>query len=292
VTPPAKSSSGGFGNYLSFLTERRPRRFRTTRLSDDLPPPTTSSRPREQSSNIFLRYDPKSKFQRRPIASTGDSWADVKRRQRGRDFRSLVVLWLLVAAFVGGLGLSSALGMTDLILTAPAAFVSSLFSSLSPSHSFTSGSHGENQVTPVLAPERDTLVLYRILGNDLPPRHSPHQTLNNIRFMLSHESKFPPRVLYPRYPTAERPLRVEKYYVLNRVSSQEHTDAIVRVLTEFGVAGDHILKIPFDWEDFERARFRWDGGVKDGNGSTRENLWGIGRPSGKSVRATHFFHFF
>jgi hypothetical protein len=189
-----------------------------------------------------------------------------------------MVLWLVVIFLVGSLGLGSALGITDLILSAPVTFLSYLSLTRPPSTSFARMNH---HVTSVLAPERDTLVLYRILGNDLPPRHSPDQTLHNIRFMLSHESTFPAQILYPHYPSAERPLRVEKYFVLNRLSSPELTNTIVKVLSDFGVDRDHILEVPFDLEDFKRARFRWEGGVKDGSGSSREDLWGIGRPPGK-----------
>lgn len=32
---------------------------------------------------------------------------------------------------------------------------------------------------------------YRILGNDLPPRHDVHQTLINTDFILNHEERFP-----------------------------------------------------------------------------------------------------
>src|SRR5690606_32334685 len=33
----------------------------------------------------------------------------------------------------------------------------------------------------------DTFVLYRIIGNDLPPRHKRGQAIANLRFILEHE---------------------------------------------------------------------------------------------------------
>ena len=117
------------------------------------------------------------------------------------------------------------------------------------------------------APERDTLVLYRILGNDLPPRHELGQTLRILRFMLQHEHAFPPL-------DASRPIkRVDKYFVLNRISDHDTLVAIVALLDEFGVARDRILQIPFEWQEYERAPMRWDGGVSEAHG-----VWDVGQP--------------
>lgn len=33
----------------------------------------------------------------------------------------------------------------------------------------------------------DNFIIVRIIGNDLPPRHSPNQTIDNLRFILEHE---------------------------------------------------------------------------------------------------------
>jgi hypothetical protein len=221
---------------------------------------------------------------------------DFKRRQRGRDFQSLVALWLLVVVFFICICFTFALNGTDLLSNSISAALPSLtWSSLALSPLI---SRWPSSTTPprtalshahVLAPERDTLVLYRILGNDLPPRHSPGQTLRNIRFMLSHESTFPAKLLYPDYPTQDRSLRVEKYYVLNRLSSPELVDAVVNVLAEFGVDRQHVLVIPFDWNDYARARFQWDGGVQDGHSSSREEVWGIGRPPRKKSSSPSLF---
>lgn len=35
------------------------------------------------------------------------------------------------------------------------------------------------------------LLIIRILGNDLPSIHGSNQTLNNLKFTLENESKFP-----------------------------------------------------------------------------------------------------
>lgn len=84
----------------------------------------------------------------------------------------------------------------------------------------------------------DTFVLYRILGNDLPPRHEVGQTLSNLRFMLDHE------------PALEA---CEKRWVLNRIVDPEQEAAIVALLEE---RGQDYLRIPFDLETY--GRIGWD----------------------------------
>ncbi|GAA6064327.1 hypothetical protein JCM10212_004566 [Sporobolomyces blumeae] len=137
------------------------------------------------------------------------------------------------------------------------------------------------------APERDTLVLYRILGNDLPPRHSPGQTLRNLRFLLQHESDF--SILPPLGPhgvhhadqygsgtkarqahTQTGGLRVDKYFVLNRIAEPDMVSAIIGLLHLYSVPDSRILVIPFDWNEYQRREYRWDGGVDRALG------WGIG----------------
>ncbi|BGP12656.1 hypothetical protein JCM10213v2_000573 [Rhodosporidiobolus nylandii] len=134
-------------------------------------------------------------------------------------------------------------------------------------------------------PQRDTLVLYRILGNDLPPRHSPGQTLRNLRFLLQHESDF--SVLPPLGPhgvhhshlygsgtkakeahTQMGGLRVDKYFVLNRIAEPEMVSAIIGLLHLYSVPDSRILVIPFDWSEYQRREFRWDGGVDSATGWT------------------------
>ncbi|KAK4055224.1 hypothetical protein OIV83_000504 [Microbotryomycetes sp. JL201] len=139
------------------------------------------------------------------------------------------------------------------------------------------------------APERDTLVLYRILGNDLPPRHSAGQTLRNLAFMLQHESDFsllpplgPHKVHHSHaYGSGSKNknrhqhsefggLRVDKYFVLNRIADQGMVNAIISLLQLYSVPQSRILVIPFEWEEYQRREFRWDGGVDAVPG------WGVG----------------
>ncbi|GAA6047811.1 hypothetical protein JCM3770_004654 [Rhodotorula araucariae] len=150
-------------------------------------------------------------------------------------------------------------------------------------------------------PERDTLVLYRILGNDLPPRHSPGQTLRNLRFLLQHESDF--SVLPPLGPHGVHHshlygsgshareahsqmggLRVDKYFVLNRIAEPEMVSAIIGLLHLYSVPDSRILVIPFDWNEYQRREFRWDGGVDNAKG------WGLGDGSGDTANTPQKWH--
>ncbi len=89
-----------------------------------------------------------------------------------------------------------------------------------------------------LAGEPDTFVLYRIIGNDLPPRHSIGQSRQNVRFILDHEPSFP---------------HCEKRWVVNRISDPEEERAILALLEE---RGQPYLHIPFVGAEY--ARLDWD----------------------------------
>jgi len=72
---------------------------------------------------------------------------------------------------------------------------------------------------------------------------------------------------------ASLPLKkIEKYYVLNRIVSPDLAQNVKSVLNSYGVAEDHVLEIPFEWEEYALRDFRWDGGVADATG-----VWSIGR---------------
>ncbi|GAB4353684.1 MAG: hypothetical protein Fur0042_22530 [Cyanophyceae cyanobacterium] len=84
-------------------------------------------------------------------------------------------------------------------------------------------------------------VLYRILGNDLPPRHQAGQTLNNLRFILRHE------------PPLEG---CEKRWVVNRIVDRDLEAAI---LAELERHGQPYLHLPFDEAVYATLPFGFDG---------------------------------
>jgi hypothetical protein len=86
--------------------------------------------------------------------------------------------------------------------------------------------------------EADSFVLYRILGNDLPPRHEAGQTLANLRFMLDHEPEL---------------AACEKRWVVNRIFDPEEEAKVIALLEE---RGQSFLHIPFVLEDYAKAG--WD----------------------------------
>lgn len=126
-------------------------------------------------------------------------------------------------------------------------------------------------------PHRDTMVIYRILGNDLPPRHEVGQTLRNLRFMLSHEDGFS-HFSSPSFSPYN--IKIDKYYVLNRITNDTAVEAIMSLFAEFGVPENRILNIPFEIEEYDQQGMRWDGGV-----ATTRNLWGIGAPGVRNITA-------
>ncbi|CAG8451659.1 5469_t:CDS:2 [Diversispora eburnea] len=80
--------------------------------------------------------------------------------------------------------------------------------------------------------------LYRILGNDLPPRHKPGQVLQNLRFVLENESHF--------YNT-------KKWWILNRIVDSDYEDAILALLRRHN---QDYIRIPFEEEEYLKRDFR------------------------------------
>jgi len=72
--------------------------------------------------------------------------------------------------------------------------------------------------------------IYRILGNDLPPRHGEKSSLKNLQYILEHEADFPD---------------TQKWWVLNRIVDKEQAKEMAALITG---AGQHYLDIPFDSE--------------------------------------------
>lgn len=85
----------------------------------------------------------------------------------------------------------------------------------------------------------DTFVLYRIIGNDLPPRHVEGQSIANLRFILDNEPEFP---------------AVTKRWVLNRIVDPDTERRLMAMLDEHQVG---YLRIPFDLTEYREAGWRF-----------------------------------
>lgn len=86
--------------------------------------------------------------------------------------------------------------------------------------------------------DSQTYVLYRIIGNDLVPRHKKGQALENLRFILDHE------------PVLER---CTKRFIVNRIIDASQEAEIIRVLEAKGFGYQHIR---FDPQEY--AQVPWD----------------------------------
>ncbi|KAG2185591.1 hypothetical protein INT44_002384 [Umbelopsis vinacea] len=99
-----------------------------------------------------------------------------------------------------------------------------------------------DQKAPAFAPAepsvRDQILLYRIIGNDLPPRHKEGQTLSNLAFILQHEQSFP---------------NTRKIFLLNRIVDPVNEAAIIRLLDEYKM---EYIRAPFHEEDYVKMDFR------------------------------------
>lgn len=84
----------------------------------------------------------------------------------------------------------------------------------------------------------DTFVLYRIIGNDLYPRHAKGQSRQNLRFVLENE------------PVLEG---CEKRWIVNRIFDQDERRAIVDLLEQYEQS---YIEVPFEQAEF--ANVGWD----------------------------------
>lgn len=89
-----------------------------------------------------------------------------------------------------------------------------------------------------LSTEADSFVLYRIIGNDLYPRHAKGQSRQNVRFILENEPEL---------------ADCEKRWVLNRIFDAGERQAIIELLEQHD---QPYLEIPFEAEAF--AQVGWD----------------------------------
>ncbi|QSB05068.1 alginate lyase family protein [Natronoglycomyces albus] len=101
-------------------------------------------------------------------------------------------------------------------------------------HHLTSGAYHE----PV---EPDTFALYRIIGNDLPPRHKENQTLENIGFILENEEEFE---------------NCQKHWIVNRIADPATEADIIALLDEHGAS---YIRIPFDLDEYAAAEWNFSG---------------------------------
>jgi hypothetical protein len=83
--------------------------------------------------------------------------------------------------------------------------------------------------------------LFRILGNDLPPRHSPHQTETALKRILD----------------AEPPLTgVAKIFILNRIADETALSNLRSLLDSHSMEW-HV--IPFELEEYQNRKLRYEG---------------------------------
>ena len=85
--------------------------------------------------------------------------------------------------------------------------------------------------------ERDSFVLYRIIGNDLDPRHKKGQSQENLRFILENEKPFE---------------ACEKRFIVNRIINPDEERSIVNLLNSFKV---EYAAIPFEREMYRQLGF-------------------------------------
>ena len=84
----------------------------------------------------------------------------------------------------------------------------------------------------------ETFAFYRIIGNDLPPRHTMGQALENVRFILDNE----PRLV-----------GCEKGWIVNRIIEESYERKLIDLLEEYDQT---YLVIPFRWDEYRNVGWR------------------------------------
>lgn len=88
-----------------------------------------------------------------------------------------------------------------------------------------------------MAARPDDFVLYRIIGNDLEPRHSDGQSIRNVQFILENET----------------PLQdCRRKWLLNRIYDPAAEAQILALLHRYG---EDYTRIPFSYDDYAQVPF-------------------------------------
>jgi hypothetical protein len=77
-----------------------------------------------------------------------------------------------------------------------------------------------------------TYAIVRILGNDLPPRHKPGQTLSNLKFTLENESDFE---------------ECKKLWIVNRIVDLDEEAKIIELLKTYH---QDYIHLPFETDNY------------------------------------------
>ena len=91
--------------------------------------------------------------------------------------------------------------------------------------------------TGVARVDTSSIIFYRILGNDLPPRHSSNQTLTNLLFILQNEPSF---------------INVTKIWILNRIVNEQVERVLIALLNQYNRL---YIRIPFDWDEYRQIPY-------------------------------------
>jgi hypothetical protein len=83
----------------------------------------------------------------------------------------------------------------------------------------------------------DTFILYRIIGNDLYPRHRKGQSFENLKFILENEPDFE---------------SCEKRFVVNRIIDKEEEQLIIQLLQKHN---RQFLHIPFSVDEYQKIGY-------------------------------------
>eukprot|EP00123_Amoebidium_parasiticum_P017591 comp23907_c2_seq1/m.42105 comp23907_c2_seq1/g.42105 ORF comp23907_c2_seq1/g.42105 comp23907_c2_seq1/m.42105 type:complete len:1059 (-) comp23907_c2_seq1:41-3217(-) len=94
---------------------------------------------------------------------------------------------------------------------------------------------------PVPLGQGSEFILFRTIGNDLPPRHALGQTLNNVKFILDNEPELP---------------GLDRRWVVNRIVDGDQEQAVIRLLEE---RKQRYVHVPVVLEEYANRTMIYEG---------------------------------
>lgn len=93
---------------------------------------------------------------------------------------------------------------------------------------------------PSLEKSKDTFVLYRVIGNDLYPRHKKGQTIENLQFILEHEKELE---------------QCDKRWIVNRIIDPKDEEQILDLLRRHK---QEFIHFPFVPKEYQKVQLDTD----------------------------------
>jgi hypothetical protein len=95
------------------------------------------------------------------------------------------------------------------------------------------------RISPVPPPRNAEYIMFRAIGNDLPPRHALGQSYTNVKFILDNEPKHD---------------GLQTGWVVNKIVNEVEEQRIIALLESYG---QYYIHLPVNYEDYVKQPLRY-----------------------------------